>query len=81
VALAVLWCLFLVAVRPDSDETTYWFPRTCSFLLEGGGCGICQRSVAVQMRSIFPGLEYDPKAERDALDQAVQKKGPGFCGM
>ena len=64
----------------DSDEyyvlvsanlqVSYW---------KAAGAGFANASAQYKVRSEFTGPQtYDPKAERDALDQAVQKKATGI---
>jgi ribose transport system substrate-binding protein len=81
VALAVLTFLVLsCGASHDSDEffvlvsanlqVPYW---------KAAGAGFANASAQMKVRSDFSGPQsYDPKAERDALDQAVQKKATGI---
>jgi ribose transport system substrate-binding protein len=46
---------------------------------KAAGAGFSQAASQMKVRSDFSGPQnYDPKAERDALDQAVQKKATGI---
>ncbi len=81
VAVAVLPVLILSCGGPhDSDEyfvlvsanlqVPYW---------KAAGAGFSNASAQMKVRSDFMGPQnYDPKAERDAFDQAVQKKATGI---
>lgn len=80
-ALAVLLILALsCGTAHDSDEyfvlvsanlqVPYW---------KAAGAGFSNGAAQMKVRSDFSGPQtYDPKAERDALDQAVQKKATGI---
>ena len=80
-ALAVLLTLVLsCGTAHDSDEyfvlvsanlqVPYW---------KAAGAGFSNGASQMKVRSDFSGPQtYDPKAERDALDQAVQKKATGI---
>jgi len=80
-ALAILVGMFLsCASVHDSDEffvlvsanlqVPYW---------KVAGAGFSNAAAQMKVRSDFSGpMNYDPKAERDALDQAVQKKATGI---
>jgi len=80
-AVAVLSILILsCAGAHDSDEyfvlvsanlqVPYW---------KAAGAGFSNAGGQMKVRSDFTGPQsYDPKAERDALDQAVQKKATGI---
>jgi ribose transport system substrate-binding protein len=81
VAIAVLPILILsCGGAHDSDEyfvlvsanlqVPYW---------KAAGAGFSNASAQMKVRSDFMGPQnYDPKAERDAFDQAVQKKATGI---
>jgi ribose transport system substrate-binding protein len=81
VSLAVLLVLVLsCGGAHDSDEyfvlvsanlqVPYW---------KAAGAGFSNAAAQMKVRSDFTGPQtYDPKAERDALDQAVQKKATGI---
>src|SRR6202521_3753745 len=46
---------------------------------KAAGAGFSNASAQMKVRSDFMGPQnYDPKAERDAVDQAVQKKATGI---
>ena len=75
-SLSILSC----GAAHDSDEffvlvsanlqVPYW---------KTAGAGFTNASAQMKVRSDFSGPQtYDPKAERDALDQAVQKKASGI---
>lgn len=80
-AVAVLLVLFLsCGGTHDSDEyfvlvsanlqVPYW---------KTAGAGFSNAAAQMKVRSDFAGPQnYDPKAQRDALDQAVQKKATGI---
>src|SRR6202140_2181312 len=80
-AVAVLLVLILsCGAAHDSDEyfvlvsanlqVPYW---------KAAGAGFSNASAQMKVRSDFMGPQnYDPKAERDAVDQAVQKKATGI---
>lgn len=80
-AVAVLLVLVLsCGSAHDSDEyfvlvsanlqVSYW---------KTAGSGFSNAAAQMKVRSDFTGPQnYDPKAERDALDQAVQKKATGI---
>src|ERR1700730_19395287 len=80
-AAAVLSVLILsCAGAPDSDEffvlvsanlqVPYW---------KTAGAGFSNAAGQMKVRSDFTGPQnYDPKAERDAVDQAVKKKDTGI---
>src|SRR5450755_4804203 len=80
-ALAILSVLILsCGAAHDSDEffvlvsanlqVPYW---------KTAGAGFSSAAAEMKVRSDFSGPQtYDPKAERDALDQAVQKKATGI---
>src|SRR5947209_18886363 len=80
-AVATLSVLVLsCGAAHDSDEffvfvsanlqVSYW---------KTAGAGFSNASAQMKVRSEFTGPQnYDPKAERDALDQAVQKKATGI---
>jgi ribose transport system substrate-binding protein len=80
-AVAVLLVLLLsCGAAHDSDEffvlvsanlqVSYW---------KTAGLGFANAAAQMKVRSDFTGPQnYDPKAERDALDQAVQKKATGI---
>ncbi len=80
-AVAVLLVLLLsCGSAHDSDEyfvlvsanlqVSYW---------KTAGSGFSNAAAQMKVRSDFTGPQnYDPKAERDALDQAVQKKATGI---
>jgi ribose transport system substrate-binding protein len=81
VAVAVLLVLLLsCGAAHDSDEyfvlvsanlqVPYW---------KAAGAGFSTAAAQMKVRSDFLGPQnYDPKAEREALDQAVQKKATGI---
>ena len=81
VAVAVLSVLILsCGGAHDSDEyfvlvsanlqVPYW---------KAAGAGFSNAAAQMKVRSDFMGPQnYDPKAERDAVDQAVQKKATGI---
>jgi ribose transport system substrate-binding protein len=84
-ALAILFCLLGLSFVScgsyhNSDEyyvfvaanlqVSYW---------KTAGAGFSKAASELKIRSDFNGPQtYDPKAERDALDQAVQKKATGI---
>ncbi len=81
VVFAVLLMLMLsCGAAHDSDEffvlvsanlqVSYW---------KTAGAGFANAAIQMKVRSDFTGPQnYDPKAERDALDQAVQKRATGI---
>jgi ribose transport system substrate-binding protein len=80
-AVAVLWTAILsCGAAHDSDEyfvlvsanlqVPYW---------KTAGAGFNNAATQMKVRSDFMGPQnYDPKSEREALDQAVQKKATGI---
>lgn len=80
-ALAILLGLTLsCGSAHDSDE--YFVLVSANLQLpywKAAGAGFSNASSQMKVRSDFNGpTTYDPKAERDALDQAVQKKATGI---
>jgi len=79
--LAVLFILVLsCGTAHDSDE--YFVLVSANLQLpywKAAGAGFSYGAAQMKVRSDFSGPQtYDPKAERDALDQAVQKKATGI---
>src|SRR6266581_3808063 len=80
-AVSVLSFLVLsCGAAHDSDE--YFVLVTANLQVsywKTAGAGFANASSQMKVRSDFSGPQnYDPKAERDALDQAVQKKATGI---
>ncbi len=80
-AVSVLSFLVLsCGAAHDSDE--YFVLVTANLQVsywKTAGAGFANASSHMKVRSDFSGPQnYDPKAERDALDQAVQKKATGI---
>ena len=79
--VAVLLTTFLsCGSAHDSDE--YYFLVAANLQVpywQAAGAGFSKAAEASKIRVSFVGPQtYDPKAERDALDQAVQKKATGI---
>jgi ribose transport system substrate-binding protein len=79
--LAILLGLLLsCGSAHDSDE--YFVLVSANLQLpywKAAGAGFSNAASRMKVRSDFSGpMNYDPKAERDALDQAVQKKATGI---
>src|SRR6266404_3911420 len=79
--IAVLLITFLsCGSAHDSDE--YYFLVAANLQVpywQAAGAGFSKAAEASKIRVSFVGPQtYDPKAERDALDQAVQKKATGI---
>src|SRR6266481_1212171 len=79
--IAVLLITFLsCGSAHDSDE--YYFLVSANLQVpywKAAGAGFSNAASQYKVRSDFSGPQnYDPKAERDALDQAVQKKATGI---
>ena len=80
-ALAILLGLILSCSSVhDSDE--YFVLVSANLQLpywKAAGAGFSNAAAQMKLRSDFTGpTNYDPKAERDALDQAVQKRATGI---
>jgi len=80
-ALAILLGLILSCSSVhDSDE--YFVLVSANLQLpywKAAGAGFSKAAAQMKLRSDFTGpTNYDPKAERDALDQAVQKRATGI---
>ncbi|MGP0019634.1 MAG: substrate-binding domain-containing protein [Candidatus Sulfotelmatobacter sp.] len=80
-ALAILLGLILSCGSiHDSDE--YFVLVSANLQLpywKAAGAGFSNAAAQMKVRSDFTGPQnYDPRAERDALDQAVQKKATGI---
>ena len=80
-ALAILLGLILSCISlHDSDE--YFVLVSANLQLpywKAAGAGFSNAAAQMKLRSDFTGpATYDPKAERDALDQAVEKKATGI---
>jgi ribose transport system substrate-binding protein len=80
-ALAILMGLLLsCGSAHDSDE--YFVLVSANLQLpywKAAGAGFANAASQMKVRSDFTGPQnYDPKAQRDALDQAVQKKATGI---
>jgi ribose transport system substrate-binding protein len=80
-ALAILLGLILSCGSVhDSDE--YFVLVSANLQLpywKAAGAGFSNAAAQMKLRSDFTGpTNYDPKAERDALDQAVQKRATGI---
>src|SRR5712671_4578934 len=79
--IAILLITFLsCGSAHDSDE--YYFLVAANLQVpywQAAGAGFSKAAEASKIRVSFVGPQtYDPKAERDALDQAVQKKATGI---
>src|SRR5271165_5812757 len=80
-ALAVLLVLFLsCSSTHDSDEFFVFVSANLQVpYWKTAGAGFSNAASQLKVRSDFSGpMNYGPKAERDALDQAVQKKATGI---
>jgi ribose transport system substrate-binding protein len=79
IAVSLLFILSCGAAH-DSDE--YYVLVSANLQLsywKAAGAGFANASSQFKVRSEFSGPQnYDPKAERDALDQAMQKKATGI---
>jgi len=64
----------------DSDEYFVFISANLQLpYWKAAGAGFTQAAAQLKVRSDFDGPQsYDPKAEKDALDQAVQKKASGI---
>src|SRR5580700_2707101 len=80
-AVVVLLGLFLsCGSAHDSDEFFVFVSANLQVpYWKTAGAGFSKAAAQMKVRSDFTGPQnYDPKAERDALDQAVQKKATGI---
>src|SRR5580698_6249788 len=80
-AVAVLLVLTLsCGGSHDSDEFFVFVSANLQLpYWKAAGAGFSTAAAQMKVRSDFTGPQtYDPKAERDALDQAVQKKATGI---
>jgi ribose transport system substrate-binding protein len=78
--VTLTWVTLSCSSAHDSDE---FFVLVSANLQVGywktAGTGFAKAATQYKVRSDFVGPQnYDPKAERDALDQAVQKKATGI---
>src|SRR6266704_5841823 len=80
-AVAVL-SFFVLSCGAAHDSDEYFVLVTANLQVsywKTAGAGFANASSQMKVRSDFSGPQnYDPKAERDALDQAVQKKATGI---
>ena len=80
-AVVVLLGLFLsCGSAHDSDEFFVFVSANLQVpYWKAAGAGFSNGAAQMKVRSDYAGPQtYDPKAERDALDQAVQKKATGI---
>src|SRR5579863_1048110 len=81
-AAAVTASLILLSCGSAHDSDEYFVFVTSNLQLpywKTAGTGFANAAGQFKVRSDFTGPQtYDPKAERDALDQAVQKKATGI---
>ncbi len=80
-AVAVLLGLFLsCGAAHDSDEFFVFVSANLQVpYWKAAGAGFSKAATQMKVRSDYAGPQnYDPKAERDALDEAVQKKATGI---
>src|SRR5438309_3075544 len=77
---AVLLSVLSCGAAHDSDEFYVFVSANLQVpYWKTAGTGFSNASGQFKVRSEFAGPQnYDPKAERDALDQAVQKKASGI---
>ena len=79
-SIALLAAWFLSCGAHDSDEYFVFVAANLQVpYWQAAGAGFKKAADLFKVRSDFVGPNnYDPKAERDALDQAVQKKATGI---
>jgi ribose transport system substrate-binding protein len=79
-SIALLAASFLSCGAHDSDEYFVFVAANLQVpYWQAAGAGFKKAAELFKVRSDFVGPNsYDPKAERDALDQAVQKKATGI---
>ena len=80
VALTFAFVLLSCGSVHDSDEYFVFVAANLQVpYWKTAGNGFSNAATQFKVRSVFTGPQnYDPKAERDALDQAVQKKATGI---
>jgi len=75
-------CLVLMSCGNAHDSDEYFVFVTANLQVpywKTAGTGFSNAAAQLKVRADFTGPQtYDPKAERDALDQAVQKKATGI---
>lgn len=75
-------CVFLLSCGSAHDSNEYFVFVSANLQVpywKTAGTGFSNAATQYKIRSDFTGPQnYDPKAERDALDQAVQKKATGI---
>jgi ribose transport system substrate-binding protein len=79
---SILLSLFVLSCGSSHDSDEYYVFVTANLQVpywKAAGNGFSHAANDFKVRSDFTGPQnYDPKAERDALDQAVQKKATGI---
>jgi ribose transport system substrate-binding protein len=80
VGLTFLLGSLLSCSRHDSDEHYFFVPANLQVpYWQSAGAGFAKAALLMKVRADYVGPNtYDPKAERDALDQAVQQKATGI---
>ncbi|MGA8271674.1 MAG: substrate-binding domain-containing protein [Candidatus Sulfotelmatobacter sp.] len=78
--LTVLACSFVSCGQHDSNEYFVFVAANLQVpYWQAAGAGFAKAGVQFKVRADFVGPNtYDPKAERNALDQAVQQKATGI---
>ncbi|MGC2449999.1 MAG: substrate-binding domain-containing protein [Candidatus Sulfotelmatobacter sp.] len=81
-AVALTFALVLLSCGSAHDSDEYFVFVAANLQVpywKTAGSGFSNAAAQLKVRSDFTGPQtYDPKAERDALDQAVQKKATGI---
>jgi len=80
-ALAIL-LMFVLSCGSSHDSDEYYVFISANLQVpywKTAGAGFAKSAAEMKVRSDFDGPQnYDPKAERDAVDQALQKKASGI---